>query len=55
MSSNVSLKSTTEAKSTGTLKCAKSTSMLPAIIQGKPHGIFCNLRWLPRVSTKVTI
>lgn len=33
MSSNVSLKSTTEAKSTGTLKCAKSTSMLPAIIQ----------------------
>lgn len=32
ISSNVSLKSTTEAKSTGTLKAAKSTSTLPAIL-----------------------
>ena len=42
MSSNVSLKSSTEAKSTGTLKGAKSSSTLPAIIPGNPVSTLLN-------------
>lgn len=37
MSSNLSLKSTTEVKSMGTLKPSKSTSTLPAIIPGEQN------------------